>query len=377
MRTPSRRCTFPMTDPVLEDRSARLPLADGRPVPVLRRTTTTPTRPGNDAPRPGRVARRARPRPGLRRRRRLEHVPRRTSCPASRSTRTAASRRSRYVRRGLIDHSDSLGAAARFGRGDVQWLTAGGGIVHSEMFPLLDRDAPNPLELFQIWLNLPGRPTSWSTRTSRCCGTRTSRGTWSTDADGRTTDGHRDRRRARRTHGRRRRRRTRGRRGPTPTSRSGTSHLEPGARWHAAAGRAAPTRCACSTCSTGCGARRRPRRSTRPPARVLRADVTVTIDGGPDGVEVLVLQGRPIGEPVAQYGPFVMNTDAEIQQAFADYRRTGFGGWPWPADDPVHGRAADASPAMPTGTLLVPETAKPGRLAPAGAVDGSIERSRD
>src|SRR6185503_11458588 len=59
------------------------------------------------------------------------------------------------VRRGLIDHSDSLGAAARFGRGDVQWLTAGKGIVHSEMFPLLDRNGPNPAELFQIWLNLP------------------------------------------------------------------------------------------------------------------------------------------------------------------------------------------------------------------------------
>jgi len=59
------------------------------------------------------------------------------------------------VRRGLIDHADSLGAAARYGRGDVQWLTAGRGIVHAEMFPLLDRAAGNPLELFQIWLNLP------------------------------------------------------------------------------------------------------------------------------------------------------------------------------------------------------------------------------
>src|SRR6185437_12939773 len=59
------------------------------------------------------------------------------------------------VRRGLIDHSDSLGAAARFGAGDVQWLTAGAGIVHAEMFPLLDTKAPNPVELFQIWLNLP------------------------------------------------------------------------------------------------------------------------------------------------------------------------------------------------------------------------------
>ena len=60
-----------------------------------------------------------------------------------------------WVRRGLIDHSDSLGATARYGRGDVQWLTAGAGIVHAEMFPLVDAEARNPLELFQIWLNLP------------------------------------------------------------------------------------------------------------------------------------------------------------------------------------------------------------------------------
>jgi len=61
-----------------------------------------------------------------------------------------------FARRGLIDHSDSLGATARFGKGDVQWMTAGSGIVHSEMFPS----------------TCPHR-TSSSTRTSRCCGQRT------------------------------------------------------------------------------------------------------------------------------------------------------------------------------------------------------------
>ena len=61
------------------------------------------------------------------------------------------------VRKGRIDHADSLGAGARFGGGDAQWLTAGKGIVHAEMFPLLKTDEPNALELFQIWLNLPAR----------------------------------------------------------------------------------------------------------------------------------------------------------------------------------------------------------------------------
>jgi redox-sensitive bicupin YhaK (pirin superfamily) len=70
----------------------------------------------------------------------------------------------------------------------------------------------------------------------------------------------------------------------------------------------------------------------------VAADQPVTLAAPEGKSEVLLMQGRPIGEPVAQYGPFVMNTRAELEQAFNDYRRTQFGGWPYSADDPVHPR---------------------------------------
>ena len=223
------------------------------------------------------------------------------------------------ARRGLIDHSDSLGAAARFGKGDVQWLTAGRGIVHSEMFPLLERGAPNPLELFQIWLNLP--------RASKMVAPYFSM-LWDRDIP-RVREGG-----AEVTV-------IAGALGdatplaPPPDSWAANSTsdlaiwsiaLQPGARFPLPPARAGTNR----TLYYFRGPRREGVR--------VEPDVATPIEAGAEPVELLVLQGRPIGEPVVQYGPFVMNTPAEIQQAFVDYRRTQFGGWPWPADDPVHGR---------------------------------------
>jgi len=87
---------------------------------------------------------------------------------------------------------------------------------------------------------------------------------------------------------------------------------------------------------------------------VVRPGSDLALTAGPVDNEVLVLQGRPIGEPVARHGPFVMNTDAEIRQAYADYRRTQFGGWPWPSQEPVHPRGVERFARRPDGSTETP-----------------------
>ncbi|MCA9615205.1 MAG: pirin family protein, partial [Myxococcales bacterium] len=84
-------------------------------------------------------------------------------------------------------------------------------------------------------------------------------------------------------------------------------------------------------------------------AIAVRSDADVPLLAGSEETEILMLQGRPIGEPVVQYGPFVMNSEQEIRQTFADYQRTRFGGWPWPKDGPVHPRDAGRRARHPDG----------------------------
>jgi len=251
------------------------------------------------------------------------------------------------VRNGLIDHHDSLGAAARFGRGDVQWLTAGKGIVHSEMFPLLERGGPNPAELFQIWLNLPKANKMVNPYFSMM---------WSDaiphhvhrDANGRTTDvtvvaGAIGETKA-----------------PAPPPDSWASRadadvaiwtikMEPGATWTMPAAATATANRVLYVFIGGVkidgGAE-----ITRSGV-LLRANAAATIEAGDTAVDILVLQGKPIGEPVVQHGPFVMNTRQEIQQAFVDYQRTRFGGWPWDADAPVLPREQGRFARHPDGRV--------------------------
>ena len=256
------------------------------------------------------------------------------------------------VRRGLIDHSDSLGATARFGDGDVQWVTAGQGIVHSEMFPLLRESEDNPLELFQIWLNLPAKSKMakphftmfWSQDVPRLA---------ATDDAGRQTlvrviagalPG------------------AAAPLAPPPESWAAqpdadvaiwTLRMDAGATWTLPAAAGAGTQRTLYFFK-GAGARIGGQDVQGPAAVQVRAGQPVEIVAGAAGAEFLMLQGRPIGEPVAQYGPFVMNTQAEIMQAMQDYRRTQFGGWRWDDTAPVHGREPKRFAKYPDGRVEVP-----------------------
>lgn len=238
------------------------------------------------------------------------------------------------ARRGFIDHSDSLGATARFGRGDAQWLTAGKGISHSEMFPLLDRSGPNPAELFQIWLNLPRQDKLVEPHFAMFWSRDIPVAAFSDAVEGGTevTVVAGDLGKAR---------------PPKPPPNSWAARPEsdvaiwiirmsPGAQWTLPPARAGSNRRLYYFRGNSLAAGGREIGAGH--AFGLRPDAEVPLENGPEESELLLLQGRPIGEPVYQYGPFVMNSRAEIEQSFGEYQRTFFGGWPWPDDAPVHPR---------------------------------------
>jgi redox-sensitive bicupin YhaK (pirin superfamily) len=238
------------------------------------------------------------------------------------------------VRRGLLDHSDSKGATARYGGGDVQWLTTGKGILHAEMFPLIDRSGPNPVELFQIWLNLPKRDKLaephftmlWDQAIPRHVEKDSEgRATEVTVVAGRLAD----------------------KKAPAPPPRSWaaqadtdvaiwTIKMAPGAQWTLPPAASGSNRTLYFFKGTGLrvGGRAIPASQ----AVELRGEAEALLENGPEETELLLLQGRPINEPVVQYGPFVMNSREEIQQTFAEYQRTHFGDWPYPSQEPVHPR---------------------------------------
>jgi len=233
---------------------------------------------------------------------------------------------------GLVDHTDSLGAAGRFGAGDVQWMTAGKGIQHSEMFPLSHENKGNPLEIFQIWLNLPKVSKFvephfkmlWNDMVPEVTFTEDGKKTIVDIIAGRLNEVAAAE--------------------PTPDSWAAnpengvsvyTVKMEAGASWKLTA---TNNKEISRTLYFYKGDHIVIEGKTVANNHLvmLKSDENISMHNGNTDAYLLILEGKPINEPVAQYGPFVMNTEAEIQEAFSDYKRTQFGGWPWPDQEQVH-----------------------------------------
>jgi quercetin 2,3-dioxygenase len=235
-------------------------------------------------------------------------------------------------KKGVVDHADSMGASGRFEAGDVQWMTAGKGVQHSEMFPLVNSDSANHLEIFQIWLNLPKDKKFvephfkmlWNEAISRVANEDENGNISEVDVIAGNFNGIQAL-------------------DTTPESWAAepenmvlilTIKMVPNA--------------ILSLPGTGHnvnrilyyyqGSRLKIDGTELLPNHMVEVVPTeeITIVNGKDESYLLLLQGKPINEPVVQYGPFVMNTEAEIKEAYREFQQTQFGGWPWKRHDPVH-----------------------------------------
>jgi len=237
-------------------------------------------------------------------------------------------------KQGLIDHADSLGAAGRFGNGDVQWMTAGKGVQHSEMFPLLNQESNNPFELFQIWLNLPAKSKRvdphfkmlWADSVPVFSSADENGKKVTVDIVAGQIEDHKAP-------------------APAPDSWAAdpdnevaiwTIKLEAGGTW------TLPT--ASDQVNRSLYFYRGDKvsiddRTVQVQQIIdLHGDLKTTVHAGDEDAYFLFLQGRPINEEVIQHGPFVANSRSDLERIFTEYRATEFGGWPWPRPDQVHER---------------------------------------
>ena len=238
------------------------------------------------------------------------------------------------VEKGLVDHADSLGAAGRYGNGDVQWMTAGKGLQHSEMFPLLKSQEANPFELFQIWLNLPKAnkfvephfAMHWNEKIPIM---------YVKSNERRTTEIKLVAGKLYKTEAL----------PPAPDSWAANPDnevvvavikMDPGAQWNLPTASAEASRTLYFF--HGSSLEIDGEKVYLDHSIQLKGNGEVKIINGPEESRMLLLQGKPINEEVVHYGPFVMNSNLEIQQAMQDYQKTRFGGWPWPRTDMVHAK---------------------------------------
>lgn len=250
------------------------------------------------------------------------------------------------VLEGFVDHTDGNGSAGRYGNGDVQWMTAGSGLQHAEMFPLINKDKENPLNLFQIWLNLP-RKSKFTAPYYKMLWAEDIQVVDVIDCNGKkskvrliagTFDGVKCL-------------------APSPDSWAANTDNHVGIELIQMESDAIIKLPAVSeTLSRNLyyynGESIRIGETTvEVNHRVkLAGKEEITITNGAKESYMLILEGEPIEEPIVQYGPFVMNTQKEIQEAYMDFQKTEFGGWPFDRYDPVHSCGNSRFARYPDGT---------------------------
>ncbi len=251
------------------------------------------------------------------------------------------------VLNGFVDHFDSTGSFGRYGNGDVQWLTTGRGVQHTEMFPLIYQNKDNLLELFQIWINLnhenksapPEYKMLWAedipeTGTVSSNGKKTNIRLIAGSFEEKTSLEPNNASWAK-----------------NPNHHVGIFlvHLEP----HASLSLPPVSKSLNRNLYFYQGDTIDIEGITvESYHRVkLAGDQEIVVTNGSVDGYILILEGEPIQEEVAQHGPFVMNTRLELLEAFEEYQRSQFGGWPWGRPDPVNDRDARRFACYANGTI--------------------------
>ena len=205
-----------------------------------------------------------------------------------------------YLDRGTVAHGDSLGNAGAIGPGDVQWMTAGSGIIHQEM---PQAPADRVLRGFQLWVNLPAKRKMMAPRYRGVEGADIPAATLAAGVAAKVIAGEAG-----------------GVRGPVKDLVVDVSYLDVTAAPAAACDHPVPEDHRCfAYVVEGEG--------TFAGARVGAGHLAlfdgkggVAVEAGARGCRYLLVAGRPLGEPVAWYGPIVMNTEEELETAFREYR---------------------------------------------------------
>jgi quercetin 2,3-dioxygenase len=210
------------------------------------------------------------------------------------------------VRKGEIQHRDSLGHRGSIGGGDIQWMTSGSGILHEEM----PQVHPEGIGGLQLWLNLPAREKMSRPKYRDLLGERL--------AETQTEDGARVRVIAGEARA--------GLVGPVEGLAVAPKFVDvtlpPGTTFREVVPRGHAVFAYLDHGEVRFGPEQTP---VRAPALVIFDDGdTVEASAGPGGGRFLLAAARPLGEPIARHGPFVMNTRAEIEQALQDLRTGRF-----------------------------------------------------